>query len=112
MPDENFVLYIQKDGGEFKDAAKYFKLDESPVERWNFSYYEDLFAEQDDQSTFVEVAAKAYRHIALYEPGNYTAKLQYYNGFETIAHWKVREPSGKRKGSYSRPDWMLAIHHR
>ena len=59
--------------------------------------YEDLFAQQADTPVLVNVAAKAYRHLALYEPGNYTAKLHYYDGSVTEALWKVREPSYKRK---------------
>jgi alkaline phosphatase len=40
----------------------------------------------------VNVASKAYRQVALYEPGDYTATLEYYNGQTTVAHWTVREP--------------------
>lgn len=45
----------------------------------------------------MNVAAKAYRHIALYEPGEYKAVLTYYDGSTTVACWKVRKPSGHRK---------------
>jgi alkaline phosphatase len=43
------------------------------------------------------VAAKAYRNVALSEPGEYTATLTYYNGSTTVANWLVRDiPSTRR----------------
>jgi alkaline phosphatase len=47
--------------------------------------------------TLVNVASKAYRQVALYEPGEYTVTLKYYNGQTTVAHWTVREPVTKPK---------------
>jgi alkaline phosphatase len=69
----------------------------SRLESWTFKYFEDLFAEDAGTPTVVNVTSKAYRAVALYEPGNYTAYLKYYNGMETVAHWLVREPNTKRK---------------
>jgi len=97
VPDETFTFTICKDGGAEKSVTEFFKVDDPKLEKWNFTYFEDLFAQQADTPVTVNVAAKAYRHLALYEPGNYTAKLTYYDGTVTEALWKVREPSYKRK---------------
>jgi hypothetical protein len=77
------------------DAAKYFKVQEPALEKWNFTlvilfrflfciqvfltwvdrYYEDLFAEDADQATNVNVAAKAYRAVSVYPLSELTALL-------------------------------------
>jgi alkaline phosphatase len=44
----------------------------------------------------VNVASKAFRQVALYQPGHYVATLTYFNGRKTIANWTVREFSKKR----------------
>lgn len=44
----------------------------------------------------VNVAAKAYRRVALFEPGEYEAVLSY-NGTNTTAYWTVRDLSEVRK---------------
>ena len=41
--------------------------------------------------------AKAYRRVALYEPGEYEATLIYYNGSTTEANWLVRDLAEVRK---------------
>lgn len=41
--------------------------------------------------------AKAYRRLALYEPGEYTATLNYNNGSHTKATWTVRDLAEERK---------------
>jgi len=66
------------------------------LENWTFKYYEDLFAQDAGTPVVVNVTSKAYRHVALYNPGNYTATLTYYNGTTTKTNWVVRQPSGKR----------------
>ena len=38
----------------------------------------------------MNVASKIYRRIALYEPGEYTVTLNYYDGETTEAKWLVR----------------------
>jgi alkaline phosphatase len=45
----------------------------------------------------VDVRAKAYRRVALYEPGEYTATLTYNNGSTTSAKWFVRDLAEERK---------------
>lgn len=57
----------------------------------------DLFARDAEKPSFVNVAAKAYRRIALYEPGEYTATLNYNNGSKTEATWNVRDLAEERK---------------
>jgi alkaline phosphatase len=44
----------------------------------------------------VNVASRAWRRVALYEPGDYVATLSY-NGTETVAHWHVRDIEHVRK---------------
>lgn len=57
----------------------------------------DLFARDAKKPSFVNVASKAYRRIALYEPGEYTATLHYNNGSKTEATWIVRDLAEERK---------------
>lgn len=65
-------------------------LTEETVETWTFSWYEDLFAQDAGTKSVVNVASKVYRRIALYEPGEYTVTLNYYDGEQTEAKWLVR----------------------
>jgi alkaline phosphatase len=58
---------------------------------------EDLFAQDARRPTRVNVAAKAYRRVALYEPGEYVATLNYNNGSKTTANWLVRDLAEVRK---------------
>jgi hypothetical protein len=97
VPDENFKVTIAKEGEEAQDFATAFGLDEPEIETWNFSWYEDLFAEDEDKASLVNVAAKAYRKLALYEPGTYTVTLTYYDGETTTAEWTVRPIANERK---------------
>jgi hypothetical protein len=97
VPDEKFSVTIAKEGGAAKGFAEYFGLKEPALEKWNFTWYEDLFAQESRNRTIVNVAAKAYRRIALYEPGNYVVKLSYYSGKTTTANWVVRPLATKKK---------------
>ena len=91
VPDDKFTFTIAKDGQAALPAASYFKVAEPMIERWNFSWYEDLFAQDAYKPSFVNVTAKAYRKVALYEPGQYVVTLNYYNGTKkTVANWTVR----------------------
>jgi hypothetical protein len=98
-PDERFTFTIAKDGQQkdCKNAAAYFKIAEPAIERWNFTWYEDLFAQAAKTPSMVKVAAKAYRKVALYEPGNYIATLTYANGSVTQANWTVRDTKISQK---------------
>lgn len=57
----------------------------------------DLFARDALKPSVVRVTSKAYRRVALYEPGEYTATLTYYNGTKTTASWLVRDLATVRK---------------
>lgn len=92
-PDSNFTFTIEKQGGTPRPAAAFFNVSEPRLETWNFTWYEDLYAEAAKTPSFVKVAAKAYRRVALYEPGQYIATLSYQNGSETVANWTVRDIS-------------------
>ncbi|KAF5535724.1 alkaline phosphatase [Fusarium napiforme] len=96
-PDEKFTVTIAKKGQKAKDFAQAFGVSEPKLETWKFKWYEDLFAEDEDKPSIVNVASKVYRKIALYEPGTYTVTLNYYNGEKTTAEWTVRELQPKRK---------------
>ncbi|KAH3920868.1 alkaline phosphatase [Parastagonospora nodorum] len=95
--DERFTFTVAKKGAAAKPATEYFKLEEPELEKWNFTFYEDLFARDAKKPTLVNVAAKAYRRVALYEPGEYTATLNYNNGSKTEATWNVRSLEQERK---------------
>lgn len=96
-PDPNFSFTIAKKGTQPKNATQYFKASEPSLETWNFTWYEDLFAEAAETPSLVNVASKAYRKVALYEPGEYIATLTYNNGTTTTAEWLVRDIESVRK---------------
>lgn len=96
-PDEKFTFSIAKGNGTAKPVTEYFSIQEAPIERWNFSWYEDLFARDEKKASIVDVRAKAYRRVALYEPGEYTATLRYNNGSTTKATWLVRDLAETRR---------------
>lgn len=98
VPDEEFTVTIAKSSssssssnGTASSLADFFGLEQEPeVEKWSFSWYEDLFAQEAGNQTVVNVASKMYRRVALYEPGEYTVTLSYYGGETTVASWTVR----------------------
>ena len=57
----------------------------------------DYFARDAETPSVVNVASKAYRRLALYEAGTYTATLTYNNGTNTTAEWLVRDLETERK---------------
>ncbi|KAF2254323.1 alkaline phosphatase-like protein [Trematosphaeria pertusa] len=95
--DEAFTFTIAKGDGEAKPVTEFFGIEEAELEKWNFTWYEDLFARDAKKPSVVDVAAKAYRRLALYEPGEYTATLHYNNGSATTANWFVRDLAEERK---------------
>ncbi|ORY05292.1 alkaline phosphatase-like protein [Clohesyomyces aquaticus] len=97
QPDEKFTFTIAKEKGKAEPATTYFSIAEPKLERWNFSWYEDLFAKEAGKPSIVNVTSKAYRRVALYEPGEYTATLTYNNGSTTKASWLVRDLQEVRK---------------
>ncbi|CAG8904774.1 unnamed protein product [Penicillium egyptiacum] len=96
-PDENFTFTIAKKGKAPVTAPEYFKIDEPELERWNFTWFEDRFAEDAEKPSLVNVTSKIYRRIALYEPGEYEATLTYYGEQKTVANWLVRDLPSKRR---------------
>ncbi|KAF8968118.1 alkaline-phosphatase-like protein [Flammula alnicola] len=97
VPDEKFTFCIQQGNGPCNDVTKFFKVQDPALEKWTFSYYEDLFAKDAGTPVIVNVASKAYRALHLSKPGPYTAKLSYNGGSKTVANWYVREPATERK---------------
>lgn len=61
------------------------------------SHETDLFAVDANKPSLVNVTAKAYRRVALYEPGEYEATLSYYGKEKTVAQWLVRDIPNKRR---------------
>lgn len=97
-PDANFTFTIAKQGSAPVPAATFFNVSEPRLETWNFTWYEDLFAQAAYTPSVVKVAAKAYRKVALYEPGHYIATLNYRNGSShTVANWTVHDIAPIRK---------------
>lgn len=97
VPDDKFTATIAKDGHKPRSIAEFFKLKEPELEKWTFSWFEDLFAQDAKTPSVVNVASKAYRRVALYEPGTYTVTLKYYSGKTTTAEWTVRPLATKKK---------------
>lgn len=99
VPDEGFQFCIAKvGGGECVDVLKFFGVEEVGLEKWDFTYFEDLFARDEGRSTGVNVVSKAYRGVSIREAGEYQAKLTYKNGGGvTLANWVVRQPAQQRK---------------
>lgn len=56
-----------------------------------------MFAKDDHKPSLVKVTSKAYRRVALFEPGEYEATLTYYDGQKTTATWLVRDLVEVRK---------------
>ncbi|SPO07231.1 probable alkaline phosphatase [Cephalotrichum gorgonifer] len=97
VPDEKFTVTIGKTGEEPKPITEFFEVDEPELEKWDFGWYEDLYAEDAKQKSVVNVASKIYRRIVLKEPGDYQVTLKYYDGETTVANWVVRDVRNKKK---------------
>ncbi|SMR47180.1 unnamed protein product [Zymoseptoria tritici ST99CH_3D1] len=96
VPDANFTFTIGKVDGETKSMSEFFSIQEPVIENWNFTWFEDLFAEKAKKPSVVNVASKAWRRVALYEPGDYEVTLNY-NNTKTVAYWHVRDIEQVRK---------------
>lgn len=44
VPDENFTFTISNEHGYERDVTEFFEIKPAPLEKWNFTYYEDRFA--------------------------------------------------------------------
>lgn len=96
VPDEKFSVSIRKEGGKAKSITEFFRIAEAELEKWQFSWYEDLFAEDAGTHSVVNAASRIYRKLAIYEPGNYEVTLKYYGDKTTIANWVVRPLAVKK----------------
>lgn len=96
-PDPNFKFTVAKKGQKAESASTFFNVEEPKLENWNFTWFEDLYARDAGTPSLVKVASKAYRNVALHEPGEYVATLTYYNGSRTEATWVVRDLPEKQK---------------
>ncbi|EGE02224.1 alkaline phosphatase [Trichophyton mentagrophytes] len=99
-PDEKFTFTIERKGRGHQQpqpATKFFKTEEPKLEKWQFSWYEDLFAKDAKKPSIVNVASKAFRRVSLDRPGIYEAVLTYYNGKKTTATWEVKELRTRRR---------------
>ncbi|GAA6023709.1 hypothetical protein JCM10207_008758, partial [Rhodosporidiobolus poonsookiae] len=98
VPNEDFALYIRGKGApEMQEISQFYGIADPKVDSYNFTYYEDLFAEKADTPTLVNVLAKDYRHLTLFNPGTYELKLEYNGGMETLAEWEVKPLADCRK---------------
>ncbi|PFH61290.1 hypothetical protein XA68_17803 [Ophiocordyceps unilateralis] len=96
IPDEAFTVTISADGSPPRDLGSFFRVKEPEVEKWQFKWYEDLFAHDTRTASVVNVASKVYRNLALSDPGTYEVTLRYYDGEETTAKWIVRPRAEKK----------------
>lgn len=96
VPDEAFTVTISGPGFSSRGISNFFRVQEPKLEKWQFKWYEDLFAVDNQTPSVVNVASKAWRNLALTKPGSYTVTLRYYNGQTTTAHWIVRPRAEKK----------------
>lgn len=107
-----FKLEIGGKGQPLQEISAFYQIDAAPVEAYSYSYFEDLFARDNNSATLVNVLSQTYRHITLYafflsssyhisktnlcyytsfNPGLYTVLFTYNNGSTTSAEWEVRD---------------------
>jgi alkaline phosphatase len=84
-------LSITPPNGTPQPVTTYFNITDSPIERWNFTWFEDLYAFDASQPSVVNVTSKAYRKLLLKTPGKYSVILTYNNGTQSKANWTVRD---------------------
>ena len=77
-PDTNFTFCLAKDGGSCRGVTDFFDLSEPTLERWNFTWYEDLFAQDAGTPSLVNVASKAYRNLRIYDAGDCESTLDWH----------------------------------
>jgi len=68
VPSSDFALYIGGKGGDEQEVTAFYDVEEPAVESYNFTYFEDLFARDNDSATLVNVLARTYRHVNLCVP--------------------------------------------
>ncbi|GAA5822445.1 hypothetical protein JCM10212_006214, partial [Sporobolomyces blumeae] len=100
VPDGDFSLSISRVGDQHDDDVKtvseFYGVEPPVVESYNFTYFEDLFYEDRNEPTFVNVLSQNWNYVTLYNPGEYHLKLKYNGGMETLAKWTVLPLAEKR----------------
>jgi hypothetical protein len=106
-PYKEFKTQIRKDGGEWTDINKFFKIKSQPkIENWNFEWIDSIetqYAEtlkNSNKPIDVAVAARAWRKLRLDKPGDYEVRVQYgpkqsYSAKYTVV--KAKKPKKKAK---------------
>ncbi|ODO05173.1 hypothetical protein L198_01862 [Cryptococcus wingfieldii CBS 7118] len=97
LPATDFTLKIGGRGAELIDVSQFFGIADPEVEKHNFTYYEDLFAEEEEAVTPANVLLKSYRNIQLHNPGQYDVEICYNNGMITKASWEVLPLAQEKK---------------
>ena len=105
VPGQDFSLKIGGEGAEPIDVTEFFGIADpecesnvirleymaqlTTVDRYNFTYYEDLFAQENGTPVLVNVLSKSYRNLQLHNPGKYDLVFTYNDGQTTTATWEV-----------------------
>ncbi|ODO10012.1 hypothetical protein I350_02237 [Cryptococcus amylolentus CBS 6273] len=97
VPAPDFTVKIGGKGAELIDVSQFFGIADPEVDKHNFTYYEDLFAEEEEAVTPVNVLSKSYRNIQLHNPGQYDVEFCYNNGMITKASWEVLPLAQEKK---------------
>lgn len=97
VPPQDFTFTVSNNKGYEADVKDFFALsgDTGAVETWSFDWFEDLFVKEAGTPSVVNVASTAYRGLELYEPGEYTGTLNYWDQ-TTVVHWTVHPANEKR----------------
>lgn len=84
------------EGGKLIQLSDFFQRPNPKPTAYNFTYFEDLFAQDAKAPTPVNVLAKSYRNVQLYNPGKYQVVVTTESGLKTVANWEVRELTQKQ----------------
>ena len=82
-------------GGDLIQLSDFFQRANPTPVPYNFTYYEDLFAQEAGAKTPVNVISKSYRNVQLHNPGKYAVRATTAAGLVTEAVWEVR-PLGNK----------------
>ena len=82
-------------GGDLIQLSDFFQRANPTPVPYNFTYYEDLFAQEAGAKTPVNVISKSYRNVQLHNPGKYRVVATTAAGLKTEAVWEVREMGQK-----------------
>ncbi|GAA5888058.1 hypothetical protein JCM6882_000266 [Rhodosporidiobolus microsporus] len=97
VPAEDFALYIRgKGAAEMQELSQFYQIEQPETERYNFTYYEDYYQQEADTPVLVNVLARQYPHLTLFNPGKYELLLKYNGEMSTYAEWEVKPLAEKR----------------